>query len=168
MKQIFAPWRMDYITSRKPDGCIFCDLPEAGVSEETLVLYKGELAFVIMNRYPYVSGHLMIVPYRHAESPLELEPGDWAEVYGLVVPTMQALENVYRPQGFNIGINVGQAGGAGIHEHIHLHVIPRWIGDNNVVPVMTDTRVIPEALDQTWKRLLPEFEKFAKAIRKGS
>ena len=150
---------MEYIISEKPDGCVFCDLPEAGINDETLVLYKGTVAFIIMNRYPYVSGHLMVVPFRHAEHPLLLEAREWAEVNDLVLPAVGALKAVYNPQGFNIGMNIGQAGGAGIHEHLHIHVIPRWTGDNNMVPVLTDTRVIPESLEETWKRLRPEFEK---------
>ncbi|NOZ02319.1 MAG: HIT domain-containing protein [Deltaproteobacteria bacterium] len=166
MKQIFAPWRMEYIVSKKPEGCVFCDLPRAGVSEETLVLFKGERAFVIMNRYPYVSGHLMVVPYRHLEHVLLLDPEEWAEMNRLVVSCVQALKAVYQPHGFNIGMNVGQAAGAGIHEHIHTHIIPRWTGDNNLVPVMTETRVIPESLEETWRKLIPEFRKEKKEEKK--
>ncbi|MBL6974540.1 MAG: HIT domain-containing protein [Deltaproteobacteria bacterium] len=159
MKQIFAPWRMDYIISEKPEGCVFCDLPGQGINDETLILYRGAGAFVIMNRYPYVSGHLMVVPNRHLEHPLLLDPVEWSEINDLVIPCVQALKNVFNPHGFNIGMNIGQAGGAGIHEHIHVHVIPRWTGDNNMVPVLTDTRVIPESLEETWKKLIPEFKK---------
>ncbi len=157
MKPIFAPWRMEYITSRKKPGCVFCDLPGLGVGEESLVLGLNDHAYVVLNRYPYVSGHVMVIPYRHVEDPLDLTPEEWRAMNDLVRPVVRALRNEYRPHGFNIGMNVGVAAGAGIHEHIHAHVIPRWTGDNNLISVLTDTRVIPESLSETWRRLEPAF-----------
>jgi len=158
MKPIFAPWRMDYITSCKRPGCVFCELPQQGVSEESLILCLNEHAYVVLNRYPYVSGHLMVIPYRHVEDPLELTSQEWRALNDLVRPVLLALKDEYRPHGFNVGMNLGVAAGAGIHEHIHIHVIPRWTGDNNLISVLADTRVIPEGLHQTWARLRPRFE----------
>ena len=159
MKCIFAPWRMEYILSEKPQHCIFCELPKKGVSPETLILYMDERGFVIINRYPYVSGHVMVVPYKHVETPLALSEREWEDLNALVLPAVRAIEKVYRPEGFNIGLNVGQPAGAGIHEHIHIHIVPRWQGDTNLMSVFSDTRVIPESLEETWRRLRPAFEK---------
>ncbi|MBM4395145.1 MAG: HIT domain-containing protein [Deltaproteobacteria bacterium] len=161
MKQIFAPWRMTYISQEdgaRP-GCPFCDLPAQGACEDTLILWKGPAAFVILNRYPYVSGHLLIVPNRHVDDPVALPPDEWAAALAVVPHAVAALREVYRPHGFNIGMNVGRAAGAGIDGHIHVHVVPRWGGDTNFVPVLSDTRVIPEALEVTYRRLLPSFER---------
>lgn len=158
MKPIFAPWRMEYITSKKPSECVFCELPRRGVCEETLILGLNEHAYIVLNRYPYVSGHVMVIPYRHVEDPMDLSSEEWRAMNDLIRPVVRAIRQEYRPHGFNIGMNVGVAAGAGIHEHIHTHVIPRWTGDNNLISVLTDTRVIPESLTQTWRRLRPAFE----------
>lgn len=162
MKPIFAPWRMDYITSKKPSDCVFCNLPRLGVGEESLVLGLNDHAYVVLNRYPYVSGHVMIIPYRHVEDPGDLAPEEWRAMNDLVRPVVRALKTEYRPHGFNIGMNVGVAAGAGIHEHIHIHVIPRWTGDNNLIAVLADTRVIPESLSETWRRLESAFRTLSK------
>lgn len=154
MKHLFAPWRMAYI--RKPDApaCIFCDLPTRGPSEGTLVLRKGEHAFMVLNRYPYVSGHLMIVPYRHLASPTDMTAPEWAEMNAMLSLALKALACEYHPQGFNIGMNIGRAAGAGIADHVHMHVVPRWNGDNNFVSVLSQTRVIPEDPVVTYERLV--------------
>lgn len=138
-------------------GCIFCELPPQKRDAENLILFQGQHAFVILNRFPYVSGHLMVVPYRHVSTPVVLLPEEWAEMGALVRKAVTGLGELYRPQGFNIGMNVGRAAGAGIDDHVHLHVVPRWMGDNNFVPVLSETRVIPEALEVTYRRLLPVF-----------
>jgi ATP adenylyltransferase len=148
---------MAYMNQGTVAGCIFCDYPGRGVSAETLTVHLGRRAFVILNRFPYTSGHLMVVPYRHVATPVDLEPGDWAEMGDLVQRAVRALEATYHPQGFNIGMNVGQAAGAGIADHCHMHVVPRWTGDNNFVPVLGETRVIPEALEVTHGRLVAAF-----------
>ncbi len=148
---------MAYMNQGHSAGCIFCDHPGRGVSAETLTIFLGERAFVLLNRFPYTSGHLMVVPFRHVATPVALEPGEWAEMGALVQRSVRALEATYRPQGFNIGMNVGRAGGAGIEDHCHMHVVPRWFGDNNFVPVVGDTRVIPEALEVTHQRLVAAF-----------
>jgi ATP adenylyltransferase len=158
VKPIFAPWRMAYIAGgNPPGGCLFCELPPRGENPETLVVHRGQRAYVVLNRFPYTTGHLMVVPYRHVDSPDRLDPGDWVEVGALVARCLRALKAEYRPQGFNVGINVGRAAGAGIEDHCHLHVVPRWNGDNNFVPVLSEARVIPEALDETWRRLTAAF-----------
>jgi len=154
MKHLFAPWRMAYIKGPDAPACIFCDLPTRGPSEQTLVLHKGAHAFVVLNRYPYVSGHLMIVPYRHLASPVDLTADEWREINTLLARTLKALEAEYRPQGYNIGMNIGRPAGAGIADHVHMHVVPRWNGDNNFVSVLSQTRVIPEDPVVTYRRLL--------------
>ena len=130
-----------------------------------MVLFKGKHAFVILNRFPYITGHLMVVPYRHVASPLKLKPEEWAYSSALVRPVVEAIEKVYKPQGFNIGMNIGQCAGAGIHEHIHIHVVPRWSADTNFIPVLAETRVIPEALEDTYRKLLPFFESLAEGLK---
>lgn len=153
MKHLFAPWRMTYIKGPDAPACIFCDLPTRGPSDQTLVLHKGEHAFIVLNRYPYVSGHLMIVPYRHVASPVDLTAAEWVEMNVLLTRSLRALEAEYHPQGFNVGMNVGRAAGAGIADHVHMHVVPRWNGDNNFVSVLSQTRVIPEDPVETYGRL---------------
>ncbi|HOI11181.1 MAG TPA: HIT domain-containing protein [Myxococcota bacterium] len=153
MKHLFAPWRMAYIKGPDAPACIFCDLPTRGPDDTTLVLHKGARAFIVLNRYPYVSGHLMVVPYRHVASPVELAADEWAEMDALVARSLRALQAEYAPQGFNIGMNVGRAAGAGIADHVHMHVVPRWQGDNNFVSVLSQTRVIPEDPVVTYRRL---------------
>ena len=154
MKYLFAPWRMDYIGKEKPKGCVFCQLPKFDCCAETLVVYKGTYAFIILNRYPFVSGHVMIVPYRHPADISEITAPEWAEINQLMVLTVKALEQEYKPHGFNIGMNIGQAAGAGIADHVHLHVIPRWSGDANFMTVACGTRVIPEDLVVTYDRMV--------------
>ena len=157
---------MGYITKGgNQTGCVFCDLAAGTRDDEALILYRGASAFVVLNKFPYVSGHLMIVPYRHVDNPALLDPAEWAEAHALVPPAVRILEQVYQPQGFNLGMNIGRAAGAGIDGHIHLHVIPRWNGDSNFVSVVAETRVIPEALEVTYARLLPAFAGLKEGVR---
>lgn len=150
---------MSYISKEAPaTGCVFCSLQGEQDGHGNLVLFRGRSAFVVLNRFPYVSGHAMIIPYRHAGDPAELTPVEWADTQRLVRPTLKAIGLVYRPHGFNVGMNLGRAAGAGIEAHCHVHVVPRWNGDTNFVPVLSDTRVIPEALEVTYDRLRPWFE----------
>lgn len=153
---------MSYIKDSNKNGCIFCELPAQAQDEENLILYRGQKAFVILNRYPYVSGHLMVVPYRHTDDLASLEEAEWAEIFGLIRPAVKILEEEYRPQGFNIGINLGRVAGAGVEGHVHVHIVPRWGGDSNFVSVVGETRVIPEALEETYKRLHPRFMSIGK------
>lgn len=139
--------------AEKKCGCFLCALKDAAPSADNLVVFRDALAFVVLNRYPYVSGHLMVAPYRHIASPLDLTETEAAAMMRLVRRSMIAIQNVYCPQGFNVGMNVGQAAGAGLKDHIHLHVVPRWNGDTNFVPVIGDVKIIPEALEVTRERL---------------
>jgi len=150
---LFAPWRMAYIRgSERREGCVFCEAP--GLDDrESLIVYRGARAYVILNRYPYTSGHVMVVPYRHVASPVDLELEELAEMGLLVKASMIAIQKVYSPHGFNIGVNVGEAAGAGIAGHVHVHVVPRWRGDTNFTVITAGTKVVPEALEETWRRL---------------
>jgi len=159
MDLLFAPWRMAYVTNaEKKCGCFLCAAVDAEPCDDNLVVLKGSGAIVILNRYPYVSGHVMVAPCRHVASPLDLTPDEGLEMMGLVRRSMMAIQKVYGPQGFNIGMNVGQAAGAGLKDHIHMHVVPRWNGDTNFVPVIGDVKIIPEALEVTRVRLSRAFQ----------
>jgi ATP adenylyltransferase len=156
MQTIYAPWRMTYIKGSKPDGCIFC---RDSIRDGEFVLFDGKTAFVMMNRYPYISGHLMIIPYRHLGDLENLQPDERIEIFSLVDLSVRSLKDVMQPHGFNIGMNLGKAAGAGIDDHLHVHVIPRWSGDTNFMTTVGETRVIPEDLLSTRDQLLPCFRK---------
>ncbi|MCH5276217.1 MAG: HIT domain-containing protein [Desulfovibrionaceae bacterium] len=160
MKNLWAPWRMDYILGPKPDSCVLCvpetpDRPEWDA--EHLVVYRGHLVFVMLNRYPYASGHLMVIPYRHVTDITELTPEESGELLSVTQLACRVLREASRPQGINIGINLGEAAGAGIRDHMHLHVVPRWNGDSSFMAVLDDARVIPEHLMVTQKRFASLF-----------
>ena len=153
MKHLWAPWRLEYIQSADEEtGCIFCRAVQ-GDDEEGLVVKRGELALVLLNKFPYASGHLMIAPYRHEGEFGELTSEEAVEVHRLASGGLAALAETMRPQGFNLGWNLGRIAGAGIVDHVHLHVVPRWAGDTNFMPVLSDVKVIPEALAETRARL---------------
>jgi ATP adenylyltransferase len=153
---------MAYIQAAKQQGddagCIFCDLPAEGDDERTGILVRGELAFVILNSYPYNPGHLMVAPFRHVGDLVQLETAEFAEVDTLLVRAILALQAETEPHGFNLGMNLGRVAGAGIPDHVHWHVVPRWNGDTNFMPVVGETRVLPELLEETYARLRPRFE----------
>lgn len=152
MKKIFAPWRAAYIQSgEKPSGCIFCVFPAREDDEENLILFRGESCFVILNRYPYNSGHLMVVPYRHTAEYGSLDPKEVAEMHHLTSISMDVIKRTMNPEGFNLGINIGKVAGAGVADHVHMHVVPRWNGDTNFMPVMGDVRVVPQSLEETYR-----------------
>lgn len=156
MEHLWTPWRMTYLqgTDPKPEGCLFCNVaatPEADAT--TFVLHRGQHAFVILNLYPYNNGHLMIVPFAHVESIEGLSPDELAELMALSQACLGVLRQAYNPQGFNMGINIGGAAGAGVPGHVHLHIVPRWSGDSNFMSTLASTRVIPETIDQTYQRL---------------
>jgi ATP adenylyltransferase len=154
MQYLWSPWRMTYIEKHKDEeGCVFCEAQVQPDGPENLIVFRGERAFVILNRYPYTSGHLMIVPYAHHPSLEGLDPESRAESMELVARAIVVLRQVYQPQGFNIGVNIGDAAGAGIKEHVHLHVVPRWTGDTNFMSALARTRVLPEKLEQTYARV---------------
>lgn len=157
MNHIWSPWRMNYMQSDRNEGCAFCTELTRSDGPENLILYRGQQAFVILNRFPYTSGHLMTVPYAHVSTLEELDAKTRTELMELSVIAMQILRKVYHPHGFNLGMNIGDAGGAGIAEHIHLHVVPRWIGDTNFMSALGETRVLPELLDETYRRVCVEW-----------
>jgi len=160
MKQIWAPWRMEYLKAEKTaDECIFCTLPQAGEDEKNLILYRGSLCFVIINRYPYNTGHLMVSPYRHISCVTLLDQEENNEMNELTRKCVEFLRADKSPHGFNIGINLGKCAGAGFEDHIHTHIVPRWHGDTNFMQVLADTRVHPEELQALYNRLGPCFQK---------
>ncbi len=161
MKQIWAPWRMEYIEEEKSGECIFCTLPKAGADEKNFILYKGPLSFIIMNVFPYNTGHLMISPYRHLSCITKLSEEESLEIDQLTRKCVEILRTAKSPEGFNVGFNMGKAGGAGFEEHIHVHIVPRWIGDTNYMPVLADVKVHPEHLRATYEKLLPHFQKIS-------
>ena len=162
MDRIWSPWRMAYIQTAKEqgddDGCIFCDLPAEGDDERTKILVRGEHAFVILNSFPYNPGHLMVALFRHVGDLGAIETDEFAEVDALLTRSIRALEAEMAPHGFNLGMNLGRVAGAGLPGHLHWHVVPRWNGDTNFMPVVGEPRVLPELLDETYARLLPRFE----------
>lgn len=144
----------------KSSGCVFCDAVRGRADEETLVVYRGEQAFVILNRYPYTSGHLMIAPYEHASRLGQISMQAAAEIMDLTRRAEAVLENTYHPDGLNVGMNLGEAAGAGIECHIHMHVLPRWMGDANFMTSISETRIIPEALSETYRKVKDGFANF--------
>ena len=158
MKQIWAPWRMEYIEGDKSGECIFCTLPRAEEDEKNFILYKGPHCFIIMNIFPYNTGHVMVSPYRHLSCITKLEENEFTEINRLTQKCVEILRSVKSPEGFNIGVNLGKAGGAGFDEHIHVHIVPRWNGDTNYMPVLAETKVHPEHLRATYDNLFPHFQ----------
>ncbi len=148
-RPLWAPWRIEYIRGPKPGGCFFCEKAARRDDVADHVLARGEHAFLLLNDFPYNSGHLMVAPYRHVGDLADLAPAERAEIMELLVQAERLLQRVMRPQGFNIGFNLGLPAGAGVADHVHGHVVPRWNGDTNFMPVLGNTRVVPESLDAT-------------------
>jgi ATP adenylyltransferase len=161
---MFSPWRMKYVGREKEgEDCAFCSALEHAADKGSLIVHMGRQAYVILNLYPYTSGHLMTVPFKHCQRLDELEEEVLLELMTLAKQASEVLEDVYKPQGFNLGMNVGKVAGAGIAEHLHLHIVPRWNGDANFISVVGQTRVLPDGLEEShqrlseaWKRLFPE------------
>ena len=149
---------MTYIQGHRVEGCVFCTAPTLEDGPQNLIVHRGEHAFVIVNRYPYTSGHLMVVPYDHVPSLELLDAATRAEMMELIVKAINVQRRVYYPQGFNVGINIGEPAGAGIAEHIHMHTVPRWTGDTNFMSALGQTRVLPELLEDTYQRVRAAFE----------
>jgi ATP adenylyltransferase len=144
---------MEYIESNKEEGCVFCSAQESPDGVENLIAFRGERAYVILNRYPYTSGHLMVVPLDHKPNLEDLDPLTRAEMMELTTRCMTVLRRIYHPEAFNIGANIGEAAGAGIKQHVHIHIVPRWGGDTNFMSTVGGTRVLPEALESTYERV---------------
>ena len=159
MEQIWAPWRIRYIEIAKAgaEGCFLCEKPEENKDVENYILYRGEKNFIILNSYPYNPGHLMVAPYRHVASLDELTKDEMGEHFETVSRAVEVLKKVFNPGGFNVGINLGRAAGAGLADHIHTHVVPRWVGDTNFMPAVADVRVLPQALAETYDKLKDKF-----------
>ena len=159
MNHIWSPWRMTYIENHeKEDGCVFCNAQAKADGAENLIAFRGKNAYVILNRYPYTSGHLMVIPFEHKSNLEELDAETRAEMMELASLSMTVLRNIYRPQGFNMGVNIGEAAGAGVLGHVHIHIVPRWAGDTNFMSTTGETRVLPEALEDSYKRVREGFE----------
>ena len=159
MERLWAPWRMQYITGQPENGCVFCVKPRDDNDVENLILHRGKCAFIILNAFPYNNGHLLIAPYRHVADLSALTEEEQLEILKLTTLGCELLKAAVRPHGFNVGINLGQAAGAGIADHLHVHVVPRWNGDTNFMPVLADVKVLPEALASTYSALKAELDR---------
>ena len=156
--RIWAPWRLKYLKqASNSDECIFCTKPEAGDDREALIVHRGDRCYVILNLFPYTNGHLMVAPFEHIGRFQEIPAETTAEMNALAQRSMEILEGVYGPEGFNLGINQGRIAGAGVEGHIHLHVVPRWAGDNNYMPVIADTKVMPQSLEESYDAIADGF-----------
>ena len=159
MENLYSPWRIDYILQESEDGCIFCKKPKENDDKNLLILKRGEYTYIIMNLYPYNNAHLMIVPYRHISKFSELRDEELLEMLKMIQLSEKILTKVYHPDGFNIGMNLGEVAGAGVADHLHIHIVPRWLGDTNFISTIGQTRVMPERIENTYKKLKYEFNK---------
>jgi ATP adenylyltransferase len=154
MEQLWAPWRLAYVKgAADADGCVFCEKLDATDDREALILHRGETCFVLLNLFPYANGHLMVAPYRHLARPGDLDAPERAELWALFDRSLHALDRALAPHGANAGLNLGRVAGAGVEGHLHLHVVPRWNGDTNFMPVLADVRVMPQHLEATYESL---------------
>jgi len=157
VENLWAPWRIEYIRAPKGGSCVFCEALGAGDDRDRLVLHRGAHAFVILNRYPYTAGHLMVVPNRHVAAPEDLTPAEAEELWALTVLAKGTLDAEFRPEGYNVGLNLGPAAGAGVKDHLHLHVVPRWVGDTNFMAALGEVRVVSQHLSEIYDSLAPRF-----------
>ena len=157
MDVIWAPWRIEYILSKKEEACIFCPGDDRSRDRERLILYVGPHSMVIMNKFPYNNGHLLVAPKRHISDMESMTEDEIMEVFYMIKNSISILKKVMRPDGFNVGLNIGKVAGAGIEEHLHFHIVPRWNGDTSFMTVLDEVRVIPEHIRQTYDKLLPYF-----------
>ena len=158
-RYLYSPWRLDYIQGEKPGDCILCRYQDLGSDEENLIVHRGEHCYVMLNRYPYNNGHIMLVPKPHLRNLQDLPPETLTELGQLATLSERVLQNVYHCHGINLGMNLGEAAGAGIGEHLHLHMVPRWLGDNNFMSVVCGERVIPEPFESSFQRLRAEYRR---------
>ena len=159
MKTLWAPWRMEYILGKKEPECIFCSYPKKNNDRESLILYRSSHSFVMMNKYPYNNGHIMVVPYIHTSTIDNLTDEVLLDFMKVTQYSLKCLKEAFRPEGFNIGINIGAVAGAGMEEHVHLHMVPRWAGDTSFMSVFGEIKVIPEYIMETYDKLYPVFNK---------
>uniref|UniRef100_A0A7C4GCB0 HIT domain-containing protein n=1 Tax=candidate division WOR-3 bacterium TaxID=2052148 RepID=A0A7C4GCB0_UNCW3 len=172
MKRLWAPWRAEYIyCGDKPAGrsrrrCLFCRLPDAGDDRASLILLRGRQTFMVMNRFPYNNGHLMVAPFRHVAGFDRLTPAEERDLFRLVRLAIATLRRAFKPHGFNIGANLGAVAGAGVVGHVHLHIVPRWQGDTNFLPLLGETKVVSEHLESTYNRLAAALRRQNRPLRR--
>lgn len=159
MERLWAPWRLQYVTQEKPGGCIFCDKPLLNDDRHNYIVRRGQTAFVLLNAFPYNNGHLMVAPFAHIPALEELPSETLHEMMDLAQDCARALKSEFGAEGLNLGFNLGACAGAGIKDHVHMHLVPRWPGDTNFMPVVADVRVIPQSLDQSYELLSEAFRK---------
>lgn len=158
METMWAPWRMEYILSEKEDGCVFC---KAALNHDGLTLFKGQRVMVVMNKYPYINGHLLVAPLRHVSELSELSRDEMTDLMTTIERSVGILRQVMKPEGFNVGLNLGKVAGAGVEAHLHFHIVPRWVGDVNALAVFGEIRVVSEHLQATYRNLKPHFDKIS-------
>ncbi len=160
MEKLWAPWRMEYIRNAKEsgEGCIFCDLPGQKKDQENYIIYRSGNSFVMLNKFPYNNGHVMVIPYEHESDYTALGAQVLMDMQILIQKSLAALTSSMEPHGFNVGLNLGRIAGAGIDDHLHYHIVPRWSGDTNFMPVIGETKVISESLQQSWQKLTQAFD----------
>ena len=159
MDYLFSPWRYAYVSqAHKASGCLFCELPQIGDDQKALIVHRDKYCYVVVNSYPYTSGHVMVVPFQHTDQLLRLSPAGAQEMMELTRRLEGILRDIYHPEGLNLGMNLGKAAGAGVADHLHMHVLPRWTADANFISVIGETRVLPEDLTTTYKRIRDKFE----------
>ncbi|MCK4819801.1 HIT domain-containing protein [bacterium] len=156
MDKIWAPWRKEYISHKKIEGCIFCQKSKEDNDKQNYIIKRSKYSFVMLNIYPYNNGHVMIAPYRHVPGLEELREEELLDLLRLTIQSKKLINNTLKPNGYNLGINIGKFAGAGFEDHVHVHLVPRWIGDTNFMPVISDTKVIVESLDSLFKKLKNE------------
>lgn len=160
MNHLWSPWRMTYIeNAKKEEGCVFCNAQAKQDNVENLIAFRGKFSYVILNRYPYTSGHLMVIPFVHVPNLESLDSETRAEMMELTSQCTTILKNIYKTESFNVGANIGEAAGAGVLGHVHIHIVPRWSGDTNFMSTVGETRVLPESLEETYKRVSQAFQK---------
>jgi ATP adenylyltransferase len=156
LERLWAPWRLEYISGEKSDECIFCAKPALD-DDSGLIVHRGERCFVMLNAFPYASGHVMVAPYEHTADLAGLDEATSLELMLLTQDSLRAIRATYRPDGFNVGANLGTVAGAGVADHVHMHAVPRWEGDTNFMPVLGEVRVLPESLQDTHRKLKEAF-----------
>ncbi|OGQ30563.1 MAG: HIT family hydrolase [Deltaproteobacteria bacterium RIFCSPLOWO2_02_FULL_50_16] len=161
MKTLWAPWRMDFILKPREKGCIFCKRARRKRDREDLILFRGRHSFVILNRFPYSNCHLMVVPYKHTPALDRLDSATYVEIMRLMSKATRVIRRAFKAQGFNLGSNIGHSAGAGIADHVHFHVVPRWVGDHNFMPIVGETKVMPDHLENIYDQIKKAWRKYS-------